>query len=137
MAFQRLSRGRLRHICRAAGIQHAHPVLNPSKNLGPAAPSRKAKPLKSHVANGRCTQGSLSAEEQLWCPRTAGSGGGWGRGLSRTGDLTCSARSSWRTPRSYHRSPIEPLTCFDFSFKGELANNGGFSSVADSKKNWG
>lgn len=41
-----------------------------------------------------------------------------------------------RTPWSYNCSRIEPLTHFDLSFKGELANNGCFSSVAVSK-NWG
>lgn len=42
-----------------SSMHPVRPVLNPWKHLGPAAPSRRAKPLKSHVASGRCTQRSF------------------------------------------------------------------------------
>lgn len=52
-------------------------------------------------------------------------------------DCTWLVRPSWsragEPPCSYNCSRIEPLACFDLSFKGELANKGSFSSVPDAK----
>lgn len=91
--------------------QHASsaPCAEPLEASGSCSSLQKSQAFEIPRGERALHPAQLSAEEQLWCPHAAGGGGGWGRGLSRTGALTCFASPSRGTPRSYHRSPAEPL----------------------------